>query len=193
MKNYFSPAPTIISLITGALGSTLLHRLCALTFSNNNVLSFVAVAESRRNVIFKTKTGYEKAYIISLVDRFNHANTTLTASQCLKFCNDKNSHVVGSDKVVSSTDFERYLNQSFGHGELLREGSTKSFIDPKSPHNKRDGKSGFHVNAFYNFTKAKWLNQLTLSTFDDELWARYHDYHPLFPIVNDVLGIVLKT
>ena len=191
MKNYFSPEPTTISIITKVLGSTVLQRVCTLTFSKYNVCSFVAVVESKRNV-FLTETDYEAVYIISLIDRFNHSNTTLTASQCLKYCNDKNAYVIGADKVLSLTEFEGYLNKSFGYGEQGQH-ARESFTDPQRKRKIRNKEFRFHVNAFYDFTLTKWLNQVTLSEFDDSLWARNYNTYPLFPIVNDILGIVLKN
>ena len=105
----------------------------------------------------------------------------------MKYCNDKNAYVIGADKVVSSIEFERYLNKTFGHDEHAKE----SFNDPKK--HIRSDEFRFYVNAFYDFTLTKWLNQVTLSEFDDGLWARKNNTYPLFPIVNDVLGIVLKS
>ena len=106
----------------------------------------------------------------------------------MKYCNDKNAYVIGADKVVSSIEFESYVNKTLGHGEYS-DYAKESFTGPQRKQIRND-KFRFYVNAFYDFTLTKWLNQVTLSEFDDSLWAKKHTSYPLFPIVNDVLGIV---
>ena len=123
----------------------------------------------------------------SSLDRFIHANSTFSASQCIQYCNEKNAYVVGADKVVSLNGFEQYLNKSFAKKEETKE----TTIDPQAMRNTDDDEIWFHVNAFYDFAKSKWLNRGTLSEFDDGLWARSNHYYPWFPVVNDVLGTVL--
>ena len=106
----------------------------------------------------------------------------------MKYCNNKNAYVIGADKVVSSIEFESYLNKTLGPGEHS-DYAKESFTDPQRKQ-IRNEEFRFHVNAFYDFTLTKWLNQVTLSEFDDGLWARKHNIYPMFPIINDVLGIV---
>ena len=102
----------------------------------------------------------------------------------MQYCNDKNAYVVGADKVVSLIGFDRYLNKSFGQKEEAKE----SLIDLQGMRSTNDDEISFHVNAFYDFANGKWLNQVTLSEFDDGLWARYNHYYPWFPVLEDVLG-----
>ena len=123
----------------------------------------------------------------SSLDRFIHANSTFSASQCIQYCNEKNAYVVGADKVVSLNGFEQYLNKSFAKKEETKE----TTIDPQAMRSTDDDEIWFHDNAFYDFAKSKWLNRGTLSEFDDGLWARSNHYYPWFPVVNDVLGTVL--
>ena len=113
--------------------------------------------------------------LLKAQDRFKHSESITNRSECQLFCDNYRSDIVDAETATKFKNFfDAQLNKTSCVGQI-------------------EDSCSVHMNVIHDFERGSWVNGISGSELDGDLWYQPNNTLPVFPIMDDILGTGISS